>query len=359
MRPWARFFTNKYAEGYPGRRYYGGCEFVDTVEQLAIDRAKALFGTEHVNVQPHSGSQANMAAYLTALAPGDTVLGLDLSHGGHLTHGHRLNFSGKYYNFVPYRVRRDTEVIDYDELERLASEHRPRLIVAGGSAYPRIIDFERVGAIARNTGSLLMADIAHIAGLVATGAHPSPIPHCDFVTSTTHKTLRGPRSGIAMCREQYAKDLNRSVFPEMQGGPLVHVIAAKAVCFKEAGTAEFKTYIDRVVGNAKVLARQIAERGFRIVSGGTDTHLMLVDVVFEGSGWESGREGAREIRHHGKQEHDSVRHKPSHETQRRSDRNAGIDDSWNGGNRDGRDWKLDCRRSGKRRKRVDHCKDSR
>ena len=275
-------FTNKYAEGYPGRRYYGGCEFVDTVEQLAIDRAKALFGAEHVNVQPHSGSQANMAAYLTALAPGDTVLGLDLSHGGHLTHGHRLNFSGKYYNFVPYRVRRDTEVIDYDELERLAREHRPRLIVTGGSAYPRIIDFERVGAIARNTGSLLMADIAHIAGLVATGAHPSPSPHCDFVTSTTHKTLRGPRSGIVMCREQYAKDLNRSVFPEMQGGPLVHVIAAKAVCFKEAGTAEFKTYIDRVVGNAKVLARQIAERGFRIVSGGTDTHLMLVDVVSKG-----------------------------------------------------------------------------
>lgn len=275
-------FTNKYAEGYPGRRYYGGCEFVDVVEQLAIDRAKELFGAEHVNVQPHSGSQANMAAYLTALTPGDTVLGLDLSHGGHLTHGHRLNFSGKYYNFVPYRVRKDTEVIDYDELERLAGEHRPKLIVAGASAYPRVIDFERMGEIARNSGSLLMADIAHIAGLVATGAHPSPIPHCDFVTSTTHKTLRGPRSGMVMCREQYGKDLNRTVFPEMQGGPLMHVIAAKAVCFTEAGTTEFRSYIDRVVRNADALARQIAERGFRIVSGGTDTHLMLVDVFSKG-----------------------------------------------------------------------------
>jgi glycine hydroxymethyltransferase len=275
-------FTNKYAEGYPGRRYYGGCEFVDVVEQLAIDRAKELFGAEHANVQPHSGSQANMAVYLAALKPADTVMGLDLSHGGHLTHGHPLNFSGKYYNFVPYQVRKDTEVIDYDELESLALEHHPRLIVTGASAYPRTLDFERLGAIAKNSGSLLMADIAHIAGLVATGAHPNPIPHCDFVTSTTHKTLRGPRSGLVMCRKEYAKDVNRAVFPEMQGGPLVHVIAAKAVCFKEAGTAEFAAYIDQVVRNAQALAARIGQRGYRIVSGGTDTHLMLVDVFSKG-----------------------------------------------------------------------------
>jgi glycine hydroxymethyltransferase len=275
-------FTNKYAEGYPGRRYYGGCEFVDIVEQLAIDRAKTLFGADHVNVQAHSGSQANMAAYLTVLTPGDTVLGMNLSHGGHLTHGHHLNFSGKYYDFVPYGVHKDTEVIDYDALELLARKHKPRLIVSGASAYPRTIDFERLSSIATDVGALLMADIAHIAGLVATGAHPSPVAHCDFVTSTTHKTLRGPRSGMVMCREQYRKDLNRAVFPEIQGGPLVHVIAAKAVCFKEAGTREFKTYIQEVVRNAGVLASTIAERGFRIVSGGTDTHLFLVDVFSKG-----------------------------------------------------------------------------
>jgi glycine hydroxymethyltransferase len=275
-------FTNKYAEGYPGRRYYGGCEFVDVVENLAIERAKRLFGAEHVNVQPHSGSQANMAVYLTVLKPGDTVMGMNLSHGGHLTHGHPLNFSGKYYRIVPYGVRKDSEVIDYEELAVLAREHRPKLVVVGGSAYPRVIDFERISKIAKETEALMMVDIAHIAGLIATGEHPSPVPFADFVTSTTHKTLRGPRSGLILCREQFAKDLNRAVFPEMQGGPLVHVIAAKAVCFKEAATREFKTYIRDVVRNARTLAARIAKRGFRIVSGGTDTHLMLVDVFSKG-----------------------------------------------------------------------------
>jgi glycine hydroxymethyltransferase len=275
-------FTNKYAEGYPGRRYYGGCEFVDVVESLAIERAKKLFGAEHANVQPHSGSQANMAVYLTVLKPGDTVMGMNLSHGGHLTHGHALNFSGKYYNFVPYGVRRDTETIDYDELDRLARQHKPRLIVVGASAYPRTIDFERIAKTASDAGALMMADIAHIAGLIAVGDHPSPVPHAEFVTSTTHKTLRGPRSGLVLCRESFAKDLNRSVFPEMQGGPLVHVIAAKAVCFKAAAAEDFRTYIRQVVKNAKVLAASIASGGFRIVSGGTDTHLMLVDVFSRG-----------------------------------------------------------------------------
>jgi glycine hydroxymethyltransferase len=275
-------FTNKYAEGYPGRRYYGGCEFVDVVERLAIERAKTLFGAEHVNVQPHSGSQANMAVYLTALKPGDTILGMNLSHGGHLTHGHPLNFSGKYYNVVPYGVRKDTETIDYDELERLAREHKPRMIVVGASAYPRIIDFARVAAVAKEVGALVMADLAHIAGLVAAGEHPSPVPHFEFVTSTTHKTLRGPRSGLIMCREEFRKDVNRSVFPEMQGGPLVHVIAAKAICFKEAATDDFREYIRQVITNAKAMADEIASRGFRIVSGGTDTHLMLVDVFSKG-----------------------------------------------------------------------------
>ena len=275
-------FTNKYAEGYPGRRYYGGCEFVDVVENLAIDRAKKLFGAEHVNVQPHSGSQANMAVYLTVLKPGDTVFGMNLSHGGHLTHGHPLNFSGKYYRIVPYGVRKDSEVIDYDELARLAREHKPKLIIVGASAYPRTIEFDRISKAAKESGALMMVDIAHIAGLVAAGIHPSPVPHAEFVTSTTHKTLRGPRSGLVMCREQFARDLNRAVFPEMQGGPLVHVIAAKAVCFKEAATEEFGKYMRQVVRNAKTLASRIASRNFRIVSGGTDTHLMLVDVFSKG-----------------------------------------------------------------------------
>jgi glycine hydroxymethyltransferase len=275
-------FTNKYAEGYPARRYYGGCEFVDVVENLAIERAKKLFGAEHANVQPHAGSQANMAVYLTILKPGDAVLGMNLSHGGHLTHGHPLNFSGKYYKIIPYGVRKDTETIDYDELASLARQHKPRLIIVGASAYPRIIDFERISKVAKETGSLMMVDMAHIAGLVAAGEHPTPVPHAEFVTSTTHKTLRGPRSGMVLCRESFAKDLNRSVFPEMQGGPLVHVIAAKAVCFKEAGTEEFRSYIRQVVKNARVLAATMAARNFRIVSGGTDTHLMLVDVFSKG-----------------------------------------------------------------------------
>jgi glycine hydroxymethyltransferase len=275
-------FTNKYAEGYPGRRYYGGCEHVDVVENLAIERAKQLFGAEHVNVQPHSGSQANMAVYLTVLKPGDTVLGMNLSHGGHLTHGHPLNFSGKYYHIVPYGVRKDTEVIDYYALAKLAHEHKPKLIVVGASAYPRTIEFERISKIAEENGAMMMADIAHTAGLVAACEHPSPVPFAEFVTSTTHKTLRGPRSGVVLCRESYAKDLNRSVFPEMQGGPLVHVIAAKAVCFKEAATEEFRNYIRQVLKNAKTLAARIAARKFRIVSGGTDTHLLLVDVFSKG-----------------------------------------------------------------------------
>jgi glycine hydroxymethyltransferase len=275
-------FTNKYAEGYPGRRYYGGCEFVDIVENLAIDRAKKLFGAEHVNVQPHSGSQANMAVYLTVLKPGDTILGMNLSHGGHLTHGHPLNFSGKYYKIVPYGVRKETEVLDYDELASLARQHKPKLIVVGASAYPRTFEFERISKVAKETGAMMMVDIAHIAGLVATGEHPSPVPHAEFVTSTTHKTLRGPRSGMVMCQETFAKDLNRSVFPEMQGGPLVHVMAAKAVCFKEAATDDFRGYIRQVLKNAKTLASRLAARKFRIVSGGTDTHLMLVDVFSKG-----------------------------------------------------------------------------
>src|SRR5213596_2139666 len=275
-------FTNKYAEGYPGRRYYGGCEFADKVEQLAIDRAKELFGAEHANVQSHSGTQANVSVYMSALQPGDTVLGMNLSHGGHLTHGHPLNFSGKYYRIVPYGVRKDSEVIDYDELARLAREHKPKLIIVGASAYPRTIEFDRISKAAKESGALMMVDIAHIAGLVAAGIHPSPVPHAEFVTSTTHKTLRGPRSGLVMCREQFARDLNRAVFPEMQGGPLVHVIAAKAVCFKEAATEEFGKYMRQVVRNAKTLAARIASRNFRIVSGGTDTHLMLVDVFSKG-----------------------------------------------------------------------------
>ncbi len=275
-------FTNKYAEGYPGRRYYGGCEFVDVVESLARERAKQLFGAEHANVQPHSGTQANIAVYETVLKEGDTVLGMNLSHGGHLTHGHPLNFSGKHYRFVPYGVRKDTETIDYDEVERLAREHKPKLLVAGASAYPRIIDFERMAAIAASAGCPFMMDMAHIAGLVAAGVHPSPVPHADFVTTTTHKTLRGPRSGLILCRERYAKDLDRVVFPGEQGGPLVHVIAAKAVCLKEAMAPEFKDYAHQVVANARTLAAAIAARGFRIVSGGTDTHLLLVDVFQRG-----------------------------------------------------------------------------
>jgi len=275
-------FTNKYAEGYPGRRYYGGCEFTDVVERLAIERAKALFGAEHVNVQPHSGSQANQAVYVTVLQPGDTVLGMDLSHGGHLTHGHPLNISGKLYKFVAYGVRASDETLDYDQLEALAREHRPKLIVCGASAYARTIDFARIAAIAASTGAKVMADMAHIAGLVATGHHPSPVPHCDFVTSTTHKTLRGPRAGLVLCKAAYAKDLDRVVFPGLQGGPLVHIVAAKAVAFGEALQPSFATHIEQVVQNAKRLAAAMAGRGYRIVSGGTDNHMFLVDVFSKG-----------------------------------------------------------------------------
>jgi glycine hydroxymethyltransferase len=275
-------FTNKYAEGFPGKRYYGGCEFTDVVENLAISRAKQLFGAEHVNVQPHSGSQANMAVYLTACQYGDTILGMDLSHGGHLTHGHPLNFSGKSFKVVAYHVRRSDETIDYDEMERLAHEHKPRLIVCGASAYSRIIDFERIANIAHNAGALVLADIAHIAGMVATGLHPSPVPHCDFVTTTTHKTLRGPRAGIIICKEQFAKDLDRNLFPGIQGGPLVHIIAAKAVALKEALQPEFKSYQQKIIVNAKALAQALSDTGFRIVSGGTDNHLFLLDVFSKG-----------------------------------------------------------------------------
>ena len=274
--------TNKYAEGDPGKRYYGGCEFVDVAESLAIDRAKALFGADHVNVQPHSGAQANMAVYLTLLKPGDVVLGMNLAHGGHLTHGHPLNFSGKLYTIVPYGVRKDDERVDYEEFERLAHEHRPKMIIAGASAYPRVFDFERMGRVARAVGAPLMVDMAHIAGLVAGGQHPSPVPHADFVTTTTHKTLRGPRGGMVMCRAQYAKDLDRTVFPGVQGGPLMHIIAAKAVCFREAATPEFSASQKQLVANAKRLAAAMTAAGFRIVSGGTDNHIVLVDTFSKG-----------------------------------------------------------------------------
>lgn len=269
--------TNKYAEGYPGKRYYGGCHYVDVVENLAIERAKELFGADHVNVQPHSGSQANMAVYFAVCKPGDTILGMNLSHGGHLTHGSPVNFSGKLFNVVPYGVDPVTHRIDYDEVERLAIAHKPKMIVVGASAYPRIIDFAAFRTIADKVGAVVMVDMAHIAGLVAAGLHPSPVPHAEFVTTTTHKTLRGPRGGMILCREEFAKTLNSQIFPGIQGGPLMHVIAAKAVAFKEALSPEFKTYQQNIVANAGALAGALVERGFRLVSGGTDNHLMLVD----------------------------------------------------------------------------------
>jgi glycine hydroxymethyltransferase len=271
--------TNKYAEGYPGKRYYGGCEFVDVAESLAIARAKTLFGAEHANVQPHSGAQANMSVYLTLLSPGDTVLGMNLAHGGHLTHGHPLNFSGKLYTIVPYGVRPEDERIDYEELERLAPT---KMILAGASAYPRVIDFARFRKICDKVGAFFFVDMAHIAGLVAGGVHPSPVPHADFVTSTTHKTLRGPRAGLVLCREKYAKDLDRALFPGVQGGPLMHIIAAKAVCFKEAMEPAFAAYQRQIVANAQRLAASLSGHGYRLVSGGTDNHLMLVDVFSKG-----------------------------------------------------------------------------
>ena len=275
-------FTNKYAEGYPGRRYYGGCEFADVVENLARDRAKELFGAEHANVQPHSGSQANAAAYMAVLQPGDTILGLDLAHGGHLTHGHKLNFSGKLYKVASYTVRKDTEQLDYDELESIALREKPKVIIGGGSAYPRIFDFARMRQIADKAGALLIVDMAHFAGLVAGGAHPSPVPHAHITTSTTHKTLRGPRSGLILSSQALAAAIDKSVFPGQQGGPLVHIIAAKAVAFREALQPEFKDYARQVVANARILAEALQEEGLRIISGGTDTHLMLVDVFQKG-----------------------------------------------------------------------------
>ena len=274
--------TNKYAEGYPGRRYYGGCQQADAAERLARSRAKELFGSEAANVQPHSGSQANQGVYFTALEPGDTILGMDLSHGGHLTHGHPMNLSGILYNFVPYGVRHGEETIDYDLLDYLAGEHKPKLIVCGASAYPRTIDFERIGKIAEKHGAMTMADIAHIAGLVATGRHPSPVPHCDFVTTTTHKTLRGPRGGLILCKKKHIKAINRLVFPGLQGGPFMHIIAAKAVAFREARQPEVADYTDRVIANASTLAAAMAGHGYRIVSGGTDNHLFLLDVFSKG-----------------------------------------------------------------------------
>ena len=271
--------TNKYAEGLPGKRYYGGCEKVDVVENIARDRVKELFGADHANVQPHAGAPANLAVYFAALDPGDTVLGMSLAHGGHLTHGSPVNFSGKWFNVVAYGLDPETERIDYDEVERLAKEHRPKMIIAGASAYPRVIDFERFGAIAKSVGAVLMVDMAHIAGLVATGAHPSPVPHADFVTSTSHKTLRGPRAGFVLCKEEWAVKLDKAVFPGLQGGPLEHIIAAKAVAFGEALRPEFSTYIDQVVVNARVMGEAMVDAGLRLVSGGTDNHLMLVDLT--------------------------------------------------------------------------------
>jgi len=271
-------FTNKYAEGYPGKRYYGGCEFADKAEQLAIDRARELFGAEHANVQAHSGTSANVAVYMSMLQPGATVLGMALAHGGHLTHGHPLNFSGRMYKFVEYHVRRDTEQIDYDEIEQLAHQHKPKMIVAGASAYPRVIDFERIAKIARSVDAVFFVDMAHIAGLVAAGVHSSPVPHADIVSTTTHKTLRGPRGGLVLCRSAFAKEIDKLTFPGSQGGPLVHIIAAKAVCLKEAMEPGFKEYQKQVAANAKAMANAVAKRGFRLVSGGTDNHLFLIEV---------------------------------------------------------------------------------
>ena len=277
-------FTNKYAEGYPGKRYYGGCEWSDVVEQAAIERAKELFGADHANVQPHSGAQANMAVYMAAIQYGDQILGMNLSHGGHLTHGHPMNFSGISYKVADYGVSRETEQIDYDELQRIAEEHKPKLIICGASAYPRIIDFKRIGEIAAEIGARVFADIAHIAGPVVAGLHPSPVPHADYVTTTTHKTLRGPRGGLILCKEEHAKEIDRKLFPGVQGGPLIHIIAAKAVAFGEALRDDFKAYQRQILANAKTLASELQEQGLRLVSGGTDNHLMLVDVWMDGKG---------------------------------------------------------------------------
>ncbi len=326
--------TNKYAEGYPGRRYYGGCEFVDVVERAAIARAKALFGADHANVQPHSGAQANMAVFLSVLKPGDTILGMNLAHGGHLTHGHPLNFSGKLYNIVPYGVSQADERIDYDELDRLADEHRPKMIVVGASAYPRIIDFPRVRRAADRVGALVFTDMAHIAGLVAAGVHPSPVPHADFVSSTTHKTLRGPRGGLVLCREQYAKDLDRAVFPGVQGGPLMHAIAGKAVCFKEASEPEFAAYQRQIAANAQRLAAASRAAGFRLVSGGTDNHPCWWTSSPRASP-ASSRSPRSARPDHGQQERDPLRQKSADGRERHSHRHPRRHDTRLARTRDG------------------------
>ena len=337
--------TNKYAEGYPGRRYYGGCEVVDRAEDLAIARARELFGAEHVNVQPHSGSQANMAVYFTLLKPGDTVLAPNLAHGGHLTAGSPMSFSGKLYTIVPYGVRKDTERIDLDQVRDLARQHRPKLVIAGGSAFPRAIDFKPFREIADEVGAALMADIAHPAGLVAAGLHPSPVPYADFVTTTTHKTLRGPRGGMVMCRTAYAKDLDRTVLPGIQGGPLMHVIAAKAVAFREAQTPEWRAYQRQIVANAHALAEALMARGHRLVSGGTDTHLMLVDLTARGITGKDAQEGARPRVDHRQQERHPVRHQGADGDERDPHRDAGGHHPGHEGARDGRDRRVHRPRS--------------
>ena len=327
--------TNKYAEGYPGKRYYGGCEFVDVAESLAIARAKELFGAEHANVQPHSGAQANMAVYFTLLKPGDTVLGMNLAHGGHLTHGHPLNFSGKLYNIVPYGVRKDDERIDYDEFERLAHEHKPKMIIVGASAYPRVFDFERIGKVARDVGAPMVTDMAHFAGLVAAKIHPSPVPHSDFVTTTTHKTLRGPRGGMVLCRSQYAKDLDRSLFPGVQGGPLMHIIAAKAVCFKEAMEPAFVDYQQQIVANAQRLADGPA--GGRLPPR-QRRHRQSPDArrrLLEGPDGQGRRGGARQGRDHRQQERDPLRSEPADGGERHPHRHAGGHQPRHAGTGDG------------------------
>ena len=343
--------TNKYAEGYPGKRYYGGCEFVDVAETLAIARAKSLFGAEHANVQPHSGAQANMSAYLTLLKPGDTVLGMNLAHGGHLTHGHPLNFSGKLYTIVPYGVRKDDERLDYDEFTRLAQQHKPKMIIAGASAYSRVFDFPRMAEVARAVGAPLMVDMAHIAGLVAGGQHPSPVPHADFVTTTTHKTLRGPRGGMVLCREQYAKDLDRTVFPGIQGGPLMHVIAAKAVCFREAATPEFAAYQKQIVKNAARARRRVDHRGLPHRQRRHRQSHRAGGRVLEGPHRKSGGGGARPGRHHRQQERDSLRSESADGGERHSPRHAGRDHARHGRSRDGSDRRVHHARDGDARRR--------
>ena len=335
--------TNKYAEGYPGRRYYGGCEHVDVVEDLARDRAKQLFGAEHANVQPHSGSQANFAVYMTAVQPGDTILGLDLAHGGHLTHGMRLNVSGILYNFISYGVKADDHRIDFDQVARLAREHKPKLIVAGASAYPREIPHGKFAEIAREVGAKLFVDMAHYAGLVAAGLHDNPVPVADFVTTTTHKTLRGPRAGLSMCKAEYAKDLDRSVFPGIQGGPLMHVIAAKAICFAEALRPDFKRYGQAIIDNAKTLADELLAGGLRLVSGGTDNHLLLIDVTTLGIGGKQAEQVLDAVGHHGQQEYDSLRRAQADGSLGHSRRHARVDHAGNGPGGNEKNRRLDVR----------------